>query len=565
MTSDHTLTLDPAKLSRWARLNQLVAYGVSVNNMSDEDQITALRAARETGPIPMDELAKARGKQQGKTISTSQPVSGVSDTDELSALLAEMEASAGQPAFECETCDYTSDDVEDQHNHSTAPPLFIGMPDTMDYIFDGHAGAGPSGAERWMTCTGSLEMGRRFLETLSPNQQSQFSVASVAARQGTTAHAVGELEVEVMLGRVDQTEADNRLMELTIMPETEGEAYDAEMAAYITEYVDLARQYAEAGHEILLEARVEAGVPVDEAVSPEGVYVIRGSADLIALPTEDENVLTVGDLKYGDGIDVDVDSNPQVRIYALGVLGLLADEEGNLPYLDKIVYHIIQPRLGGIKTWEESLDDLLDWRDDVLSPALSLALAGAAGGATLTPSEKACQWCPARGGCPALTEQRMSSAADLFSVITETEFETGILGAFPETGSLSDERIGALLSQIKGLTDIEADLKAEVQRRLHRGNTIPGWQMVNYQPPRVWKDGAAEALADEDVWKPQVLVTPTQALKIMGEDSAVLADLIDKPAVRPVAAPDGDRRKTWSGTPPEQMFPDLPDEDGDKA
>ena len=59
--------------------------------------------------------------------------------------------------------------------------LFIGMPVTRDYIFDGHAGAGPSGAERWMNCTESLGAARRFLETLSPNQQAEFAVGGSAA------------------------------------------------------------------------------------------------------------------------------------------------------------------------------------------------------------------------------------------------------------------------------------------------------------------------------------------------------------------------------------------------
>ena len=54
-------------------------------------------------------------------------------------------------------------------------PMFLGMPDTKDFIFDGHMGAGPSGAERWMHCTASLGAARSFLETLSPNQQAQFA------------------------------------------------------------------------------------------------------------------------------------------------------------------------------------------------------------------------------------------------------------------------------------------------------------------------------------------------------------------------------------------------------
>lgn len=443
------------------------------------------------------------------------------------------------------------------------PPLFIGMPDTKDFGFDGHAGASPSGAERWMNCTASLEAARAFLETLTPNQQAQFASANTAARQGTTAHAAAETEVQVMLGTVSTEEANNTLMELAILPETEGEAYDETMAEYITEYVDLVKQYADAGHDILVEQRVEAAVPLTNGE----VYEIRGSADFIAMPTAEDNALVVGDLKYGNGIDVDVDENPQIRIYALGALSQLADDEGNLPELDEVIYHIIQPRLGGIKTWQESVDDLLDWRDEVLSPALSMALAGTEGGATYSPSELACQWCPAKGSCAALAEQRMSSAKELFDVITEAEFADGP-GAFPETGALTNEHLGALLKQVEGLTKIKDDLRAEAQRRLYRGTQVPGYQLVSYTPPRKWDDDAAEVLhpghggvlTDEQaeaLWSKK-LMTPTQALaalKKAGVDGeALIGNLIVAPDKRPVIAPEGDRRKAWGGVPPEQMF-----------
>lgn len=436
-------------------------------------------------------------------------------------------------------------------------PLFIGMPDTKDYIFDGHAGAGPSGAERWMNCTASLGAARAFLETLSLNQQREWAVANIAARQGTTAHAAAEAEAGVVLGTISQEEADATLMELAIMPETEGEAYDEEMADYITEYVDLVKQYADSGRTVLIEQRVSAVVPLQDPEDEGAYHIIAGSGDCIVHPSDDEPELVVADLKYGNGIDVDVDENPQIRIYALGALSDLADDEGNLPDIEQVVYHIVQPRLGGIKTWSESVEDLLTWRDDVLSPALTAALGGEESGATYSPSETACQWCPARGGCAALAEQRLAQAAELFDTVTEAEFADGP-GAFPETGALSDERLGSLLTQIEGLTKIKDDLRAEAQRRLHRGTPVPGYQLVSYTPPRKWNDKALTTIPDTvPIWKPPTLITPTQALTLLKDDDAnraIIEKFIETPDKRPVIAPEGDRRKTWAGTPPEQMF-----------
>jgi hypothetical protein len=441
-------------------------------------------------------------------------------------------------------------------------PLFIGMPDTKDYIFDGHLGAGPSGAERWMTCTASLAASRAFLETLTPNQQAEFAKSNIAARQGTTAHAAAEVEARFILGEVDEDEVDAVLTELTIMPETEGESYDDEMAEYITEYLDLVKQYHDSGREVLIEHKVKAVVPlmtVDEDGDPH-VYEIAGSGDCIAMPSDEEHELDVVDLKYGENIDVDVDENPQIRIYALGALSEMADPKtGQLPDIDRINYVIAQPRLGGMKAWTESVEDLLTWRDEVLSPALTEALGGAKTGAKFEPSELACKWCPARGSCAALAESRMEAASEMFDEIVEAEFE----GEELDTGLLTDERLGELYGQILGLTKLAAAMKVEVNHRLHRGRQVPGFHLVSYTPPRTWKEEAMEEIHSGDVltprerkqmWKEQALITPTQAIKILGEKADKIMDLIDVPDKRPVAAPVTDRRKPWAGKPPEEMF-----------
>lgn len=379
-----------------------------------------------------------------------------------------------------------------------------------------------------------------------------------------------------MLGEITEEEHDNTVLDLSISP-PDGEEYDDEMAEYIVEYGDLVRQYHQNGHEVIIEMRVTAAVELT-TVDSDGdhhVHEINGSADFAALPTPQDRVLTVGDLKYGKGKEVEAEENPQTMTYALGVLGELVERGVDIfEDIDRVDLIIIQPRLGGIKAWSTTVDDLLDWRDNVLSPALTEALAGLKGGAKFVPGEVQCQWCPARGGCAALAEARMDAAVDLFDVIVESEFNGE---EFPETTTLSSERLGQLYSQIEGLTKIKDDLKAEVQRRLHRGIEVPGFQLVNYTPRSQWKDGAEDKLHpdtfDEDMiaeeivdklWQRKML-SPTQALKVLGKGNEgamnVLEDLIDRPPKRPIVAPEGDRRKTWEGRPPEQMFAD---ESGDE-
>lgn len=462
--------------------------------------------------------------------------------------------------------------AERQAEADANPPIFLGIPGIKDYVFDGHAGAGPSASERWINCTMSLSASREFLETLSPNQQRTYAGANLAARQGTTAHAVSEAKANHMLGRIDDAELDNALLDLSIVPD-EGEAYDDEMDEYTNEYVDLIRQYVdERGAErVLIERRVSAAIPLAELHEGE-VYMVHGSADCIGLPTEDTPDLLVADLKYGEGIDVEVEDNTQAMTYALGALDLLTDDEGNLiTDVETVTIVIAQPRLGGIKVWKTTLDELFDWRDDVLSPALTRALYGRDEGATYEPSKTACQFCPARGRCPALAEQRMHEAIELFDVVQDAEFENGP-GAFPETESLDNERLGSLLDQISGLMDLYPDLKEEAQRRLHRGEEIPGRWLVNYSPPRKWKDGAVQkiensaTLASKLILTEPRLLSPAQAEKVLGDGYGRISKLVEKPDKRPVMNTGaGDRRSRWEGKPPEAMFPDIEDIEDDES
>lgn len=472
----------------------------------------------------------------------------------------------------------------DGHVAALPPSLFLGMPGVLDYSFNGHAGTGPSAADRWMNCTASLGASRRFLERLSQNQQHEFAGANMAARQGTTAHAAAEVEARVMLGELDANEAEHELFELAIDPPA-GEEYTPEMAAFITEYTDLIKGHIDDGHEVLIEALLLAAVPLTAPLPKEAwldpedpdsadYYVIPGSGDCVSMPTEDEAVLTVIDLKYGEGKDVDPNSNPQVRIYGLGALAILADAGYNLDDLERIDYVIAQPRLGGIKVWTESVDDLLTWRDEVLSPALTAALGLAP--SEYVPADDTCQWCPARGGCSALAGARVEAAAALFTALDEAEFGDGpgVVAA-----DLDDERLGSLLTQITGLIDLQKDLKAEAQRRVYRGDKVPGWMLVNYTPSRFWKPEAAEFFADEDnahlpVWAEPSLVSPTAFVKKMASEfkgtnakereaaaQAKFARLIEVPDKRPVVAPEGDRRSRWQGVAPDVMFPDLGDDE----
>lgn len=491
--------------------------------------------------LPEDEVAPLSWDQKIQRVCVERRKRELEAEPEES-LLAEMEAARAVTKAEKE---------EEEARLAARPPLLILDPNSYDFTFDGHAGAGPSGSGRWMSCTASTQASREFLETLTLNQQYEFAEASEAAAEGTVAHGSAEVKALLMLGRISEEEADESLLPFYGNSET---PLTEEMEEYIEEYLDLIRSYAAEGREIGVERRVAAAVPL-----PNGeVHLIKGSADMTADPLPTDPVLVVADLKYGDGLEVHAEENSQARTYALGVLTEMADEEGNLPDdIERIRYHIAQPRLGGLKTWEESLDDLLTWRDEVLSPALAETLGGLEGGAKFEPSEYACQFCPAHGTCAALAEDRFTKASDFFTEVLESE----VAGAneFPAV-SLSNERLAELLEQGQGVVKIVDALKAEAQRRLYRGDELPGYHLVNYTPPRKWKPEVEEVVAALD---PRLvkrsLLSPTQAVKTLGEDAAKIEEFYETPDKRPVVAPINDRRKKWEGLPPESMFGKVED------
>lgn len=461
---------------------------------------------------------------------------------------------------------YTDIEVEDMTwgqmvaaaEYLISPPLFVPDPETRSYTLDGHSGHGPSASERWMTCTASVSASRAHLERLDPLEIEGVATSTIAAKQGTTAHTAGEAELRYMLGEIEASERDSILLDLAVAP-PDGEEYDSDMEDFLAEYVEFVRSYVDEGRTVLVESRVEAVVPLKSThakILGTDIGTIPGSGDMIVLPDDEHKTLVVGDLKYGRGIEVEVQDNPQIRIYALGALSMLADEEGNLPEIDMVEYAIIQPRLGGIKISREPVAALLAWRDQHLAPALGQTLCGPEGGATFNPTEDACQWCPVKGNCAALAEQRIAAGVELFQIITEAEAE----GTDVQVETLETERLGELLTQIRGLTDLHDSIKAEAHRRLCRGEDVPGFKLVSYTPARKWKPGAEERLAKaRALWKEPTLMSPTQAEKVLkakGKDVSKIESLIDAPDKRPILADEKSNRKPWAGRDPEEMFPD---------
>ena len=140
--------------------------------------------------------------------------------------------------------------------------------------------------------------------------------------------------------------------------------------------------------EFLLEERVYPG----EAIQIADFW---GTADFVGIG-RNNTVFVVADLKTGRGI-VDPENNDQMLSYSLGAHHLLDKNVKNT--ITDVVLAVIQPsnQRKPLSVWETDVSTLTDFasfaREQLLkvdSPDLKP-----------TPSDGACQWCPARRVCPA--------------------------------------------------------------------------------------------------------------------------------------------------------------------
>lgn len=346
-----------------------------------------------------------------------------------------------------------------------------------------HAKLSASGAHRWMACPGSVAAEAPF-----PESTSEF------AEEGTRAH---ELAEKYLAGGRPRCS-------------------DKEMVGYVKDYVKYVKSLP---GDLFIEQRVAFS-----RWAPGGF----GTADAVAIDA-DAKTLTVVDLKYGKGVPVYAEDNPQGMCYALGALyefGALYDIE-----TIKIVIH--QPRLDNVSEWTLPAQNLLVWAEAVLATAAKAALSD---DAQRVPGEKQCRFCKAKGTCKALAEMSLSTAVEGFD---------GIGGDMPlkVIGDLTPAEVSVLLSQVGGLKSWLTALEA-VAYKLAEKSELSGWKLVRGRADRKWVDDG-EAIIDAlgySTARTQKLISPKQAEDIIGKDHPIISDYVITPEGKPTLAPESDKR-----------------------
>ncbi|WP_159723147.1 DUF2800 domain-containing protein [Enterococcus sp. CSURQ0835] len=372
-----------------------------------------------------------------------------------------------------------------------------------------HAKLSASGAKRWLACTQSPSMEEGLSDT-----------TSVYAEEGTAAHSLAELKLQHETGKITKRTFTVRYNKF----KKENPYYSPGMDDFVDEYVALVLEQLNSyeSADIDLEVRVDFSRWV-----PKGF----GTSDVVITS---DGVIEVIDLKYGKGVPVKADHNPQIMLYGLGAYAAY-----DMIYDFKIVrMTIVQPRLGDISTYEMTVEDLLKWANDWVKPRADLAMRGAG---EFAPSEETCKWCKAKAFCKARAEKNLE--------IAKYDFEDPV--------QLSEQDIADILGQAKEIEGWLKDVKeySLTQARDH-GKKFPGWKLVEGRSNRKITDEKAllfileaEGFKDEDLLKPRSLQTLTKLEKTVGKKqlTELAADLIIKPEGAPVLVSEDDKRPELSG------------------
>lgn len=372
-----------------------------------------------------------------------------------------------------------------------------------------HAKLSASGASRWATCPGSVQM-----EDGIPDKE------SIYAQEGTLAHEMSELKLKHYL---DPKGFGKRKLNAAIKKLKENELYQAEMESYTDTYVDFIKEKAlsfPSNPYIEIEKRVDFSRWVDGGFGTCDCVLIHGST------------LSIIDLKYGKGVPVSSEQNEQLILYALG-----AYDAFNLIYnLDKIELNIVQPRINNFSTWEISLTELLLW-GDYFKVQAEKALGG---NGELVPSAKACKFCKARDICTARAENNLS---------LESEIKL-------KPNEIPKDKLYEYISRGEDIAKWVADLKAYALDMCLKGEDVKGLKAVAGRTSRSWtnQDEAINKLIeggiDEAIIYDKVPLTLAKLEKALGKQqfTTLVGDLVVTSEGKPTLVFENDKRPAITNT-----------------
>ena len=358
-----------------------------------------------------------------------------------------------------------------------------------------HALLNASSAHRWLTCPPLPRLENFFEKEISE-----------VANEGTDAHRLSEYKLRKVLGE------KVRKPKLKYF-DKDMDSYTDDYANYIVETIENIKKSTK-DPIILIEQRLDFSNYV-----PDGF----GTGDCIIIA---DKILHIIDLKYGRGVEVSAEENPQMMLYALGALNIY----DALYDIDEVVMNIFQPRKYNISSSKKSVRELKNWADTVLKEKAELAFNGL-GVVTYGP------WCQF-SNCNVVLRARK----DYHDKLMRFQLCSPHL--------LNDAEIEEILEHIDDLVRWASEIKEYATKiTLENDKEWSNYKLVEGRSIRKIKDEerVAEILKENgynDIYKTSLL-TLTELQKLLGKDkfNELLGDYIIKPEGKPTLVLKSDKRK----------------------
>lgn len=343
-----------------------------------------------------------------------------------------------------------------------------------------HAVLGPSGSDRWMVCSGSVALSAG---ALNPSNN--------AADEGTCYHFLGALCLECFADANDYI--DREIVVLAdewcgFVNDAPGEpsirhssVVEPDNAQYLQVYLDYVRTAAMSG-----TLYVEQAVPIEHLTQEEDA---EGTADAIIINTEQAEIHVI-DLKFGRGVEVDAERNPQMMMYALGAME-------KYPGTYKTVrMTIVQPRSGDgkPKEWSCPASEVLEFGAKVKRAASSVWAAidlyqqildagmpvdseifQSWADQYLLVGDKQCKFCRAKARCPRIAATVEGMTAVEFENPEQVELPV-VVEELPNQHPNAD--LAAKMDKCDLIEGWIKAVRAEVERELIEGRDVPGYKLV---------------------------------------------------------------------------------------
>lgn len=377
-----------------------------------------------------------------------------------------------------------------------------------DHTSRAHALLAASRAARWLNCTPSARLEEKMDE----------SAPSVYAEEGTLAHEYAEVMLRGRFGLAPIEECSKELKRIQ-----KEKLFSKEIEEGIKPYLDyVTEQHAESlrttpDAQILLEHRLDFSRWVEQGF---------GTGDAINIA---DGVMEVIDLKFGKGVEVFAENNPQLMLYGLGAL-----ESFDMLYqIHTVKLTIVQPRMERIDSWSISAEDLYTWGEEVVKPKAALAYRGEG-------EMKCgywCKWCRVKPLCSKMAEANLKLAKD----------------EFKEPQLLSDQRLVEVFTQLPMLKDWAESVADYLLKQAINGKEIPGYKVVEGRVQRKWadeekvKDILATRLKPGEYTITKLAGIPAIEKLLKKDFNSLLGDLVVVPQGNPTLVPLSDKRPAMNG------------------